>query len=433
MKYVEGLSIRAAESLATRWGNCAYGAEPIEDDGETFTFGVVFLDYETNVRAARLGRVSRRYKKSERRGGGYAVTPEDRFNDVVIPAKQSKILRECILRALPSGLTKAYMLRAKELMKIQFTPEQQKKLREQILSQFDKLKVTEEQLAEILGKPLNMGVTQNELIHLKGILNALKDGETTVEQLIQDRKGDLQKTQTASAEDALLAAQAQASEKKEESKSGQQSSPTVEEGRQEELKEREASQPPAAKTDPKKSKAATPKQKIVNMLTPLAMANQTAFNKACKQAVGGVIQEGLDMEVALSNFTLKELERINEALKNPQADPPAENRGAITPDEAKEPATEPAAAQKPPSKGSAPEQTEPEKPKASGGNPEKAGLIKFIKEHGSSVENKIGIISEVVGSDVNDQALADMADNPGLIEDIAHLRSVKNILSMMGE
>lgn len=237
-----------------------------------------------------------------------------------------------------------------------------------------------------------------------------------------------------SAEDALLAAQAQTSEgdsanirQEPDFHKGEQKPPS--EAPKEEEKPSEPEKPP-------KTKTLTPKQKLVKLLFPLAKGNSTAFDTACKQALGGTCQAGLAWDVFLENLTQKQLEKVNEAIKNPKP----ENGGTTTPDKGKEAATEPPVQQKPPSKGSEPDKAEPEKSKPSGGksttDPERAELIEFIENYKAgeekTFENKLGVISEVLGSSFSDQALSDMAESPELIEDISKLRSVKNILEMMG-
>jgi len=346
MQYVEGLSIRAAESLATRWGNCAYGAEPIADDGEIFTLGVVFLDYESNVRASRLLRISRKFK---RRTGQISTYSEDRFNSTVIPAAQSKALREVILRALPSGLTKAYLKKAQELMNKQFTPEQQKHYQKKLVESFAQVKVSEEQIGEILGKPLNMGITENELTKLRGIYNALKDGETTIDQLIGSSQ-DFQPPAQASAEEALKAARA------------------------------------ATKEESDKSDDNTESEKKRGRGRP---------------------------------------------RKEPESKPAEEKQATETPDGPEEAATTPKRQDLTPPKTTKAEEASVKSAEPAAEDPERAALIQAIKDSSASLENKIAIVSEVCGASFSDQALADMAENPELIEETAKLKSVVNILKMM--
>ena len=64
MVYVEGLSIRAAESLANRWNNSAYGCDIVGEDENAIRLAAIFLDYENNTRHVIQRRVSKTYKKA---------------------------------------------------------------------------------------------------------------------------------------------------------------------------------------------------------------------------------------------------------------------------------------------------------------------------------------------------------------------------------
>lgn len=176
MKYAEGLSIRTAESLANRLGNNAYGCEITGEDEQSATLSAVYLDYETNTRTVLQRRVSKYYKS---RNKGIQKYSPDRF-DVILAANQSKILREAILRRLPAGLKREYELKAKEVLSKKPLAERQKKM----IDAFRLLHVKPEQLEQLREKSLTE-FTHEDLTELMGIYNALKDGETTIESLIE--------------------------------------------------------------------------------------------------------------------------------------------------------------------------------------------------------------------------------------------------------
>ena len=179
MQYVEGLSIRAAESLANRWNNSAYGADIVAEDAESATVAAVFLDYEKNTRRVIQRRVAKSYKQ---RGTGRVIQySPDRF-DIVLAATQSKALREVILRSLPAGLKKEYENAARQVQaKNQDLPGRQKIM----VKQFELLKITQQQLEQLRGKPLTE-FTHDDITDLRGVYNAIRDGETTIEQLFEE-------------------------------------------------------------------------------------------------------------------------------------------------------------------------------------------------------------------------------------------------------
>jgi len=173
MQFAEGLSVRAAEALALRWGNNAFGAEILADDGETLSGVAVWLDYETNNRRTFPFKVSRKYKG---RGGTMRRHAEDRFYDLVVPAKLSRVLRETILRSLPAGLKKAYEREARRIMSEKGAGEAAR-----IVKAFALYGVTQTEIEAMIGKP-RAGWDGDDIATLVGLGNAIKSGSTTVEQ-----------------------------------------------------------------------------------------------------------------------------------------------------------------------------------------------------------------------------------------------------------
>lgn len=179
MKYAEGLSIRAAESLGNRWGNNAFGCQTISENDTATMIAAVFLDYERNNRRVIEKRVSKFYKTRE--GQVRAYTP-DRY-DIVLAANQSKALREAILRSLPAGLKEAYMTKAKSVLSKGKVEDRRKRM----IAAFKVFKVTTEMIAELGGKAV-VELTHDDLDELQGAYNALKDGEVTLQELFPNRQ-----------------------------------------------------------------------------------------------------------------------------------------------------------------------------------------------------------------------------------------------------
>lgn len=172
MKYVEGLSIRAAESLANRWDNSSWGTTIVSEDEESATIAAVFLDYEKNTRHVKEQRVSKFYKSKQ---GLIIRHGPDRF-DIVLGAHGSKNLREVILRSLPAGLKKEYETKARNILKKEPLAAQ----RQSIIERFADLSVTIEQLEKWKAKPLK-DWKKEDIIDALGLANAIRDGESSVE------------------------------------------------------------------------------------------------------------------------------------------------------------------------------------------------------------------------------------------------------------
>lgn len=172
MKTAEGLSIRAAESLANRWDNSSWGTTIIAEDEESATIAAVFLDYEKNTRHVKEQRVSKFYKT---RQGQIVRHGPDRF-DIVLGANGSKNLREVILRSLPAGLKKEYETKARGILKKEPLAQQ----RTAVLERFVELGVTQEQLEVWRQKPIKEWKREDVLDGL-GLANAIRDGEAMIE------------------------------------------------------------------------------------------------------------------------------------------------------------------------------------------------------------------------------------------------------------
>ena len=179
MKYAEGLSIRTAESLANRWTNSAFGCDIVSEDPEGVILAAVFVDYQENTRHVIQKKVSRYYKS---KAGAKVMHSPDRFSDVVIPANQSKILREVILRSLPAGLKQEYEDKARAIL----GSGDAKKRTTKLVAGFMRLGVSKSKLEELAGKKVE-DLTPEEITELIGVGNAIRDGETTADQLIVEK------------------------------------------------------------------------------------------------------------------------------------------------------------------------------------------------------------------------------------------------------
>jgi len=179
MKSVEGLSIRAAESIANRWTNSAYGCELVSEDDESALIAGVFLDYENNTRHVVQARVSKFYKK---RNGQVVQHTPDRF-DTVIKANQSKVLREVILRSLPAGLKKEYENKVRRILKADSITN----IRNSLMERIETLNISVELIETCRGKAIK-DMKKEELTEIVGLTNAIRDGEVSINEAFPVKK-----------------------------------------------------------------------------------------------------------------------------------------------------------------------------------------------------------------------------------------------------
>jgi len=186
MKYAQGLSIRTAESLASRWDNSSFGTAIVSEDEDSAIIAAVFLDYEHNTRHISQQRVSKFYKT--KKGTIQRLSP-DRF-DTVLKANASKCLREAILRSLPTGLKKEYENKARQILRAEPIESQ----RTAILERFLDLNVSQQILEEWRKKPLAEW-TKEDILEALGVVNALREEETSIEEVFG--KGQEEKKEEA--------------------------------------------------------------------------------------------------------------------------------------------------------------------------------------------------------------------------------------------
>lgn len=177
MNYVEGLSVRAAETLAEAYGANRVRSDvtPIDAEGNRVKVEATFTDFQKCKIWQDGGIVSRTYKG---RDGRLRSHSEDRFYNVVVKAEASKRVREVILRSVNAGLKAWFFNECKKVLVRLLSDDKVK----EIVTQFRDKGVNLEKLEQIIGRPMRMGWTTNDRTLLIGLWNAIKDGETTIDE-----------------------------------------------------------------------------------------------------------------------------------------------------------------------------------------------------------------------------------------------------------
>lgn len=194
-KIAEGLSIRAAEALAEAYGYNRVRGDVTRLDANTVKVDATFTDFATG-RIWQEGRlVSQIATRKGDKGGGQYRIDEQRFADVVVGAAKSKAIREVILRSVSPALKAWFTARCAEIVSQLLTED---KITE-IFRGFNRLGITPPIVEKLVGRPQNMGWTNEDKIALTRFYAALKNGETTVDQLLE-AVGEGPKTPPPSAE-----------------------------------------------------------------------------------------------------------------------------------------------------------------------------------------------------------------------------------------
>lgn len=170
-KTIEGPSARFAEVVASSWGNCRAGARVVSDAGDFITAQGVFHDLERNV--ALTYEVQRRITDKSNR----------RFNADMIGvtgnAASSIALRNAILKGVPKAFWDDMYQAARAVVMGDFSTLANR--RADALKALVAFGVTQEQVFAKLGVEGSADITLDHLVVLRGLITAIKEGDTTPE------------------------------------------------------------------------------------------------------------------------------------------------------------------------------------------------------------------------------------------------------------
>lgn len=175
MKYARNLSIRAAEAIAEAYGYCRIRADVSFVDENTVRIEASFIDYQKCRCWQDAGLLSKFYKTKFGTVKRYA---DDRFYNLVVKSEVSKRIREVITRSVPPGLRAELF----EMAERQIDELLDDKTLQKIIGQFSSKGVTIDQIEAHLGRTQRAGWTKEDRRNLLGIWNAIKDGETTIQE-----------------------------------------------------------------------------------------------------------------------------------------------------------------------------------------------------------------------------------------------------------
>jgi len=174
-KTVRGPSIRFAEIMVSQWCNCRIGARVVHvDKVDGFVEAeAVFHDLETNVaQTARIIRIIQ-----AKRGKGID-------NDAIQTtgaAASSIARRNAILAGIPRGIGRRALLAVEDVIRGDIKTLEER--RDIALAAFNKLGVTSDRVFTALGIGGAADITLDHLVTLTGARSALKNGESTIEEM----------------------------------------------------------------------------------------------------------------------------------------------------------------------------------------------------------------------------------------------------------
>lgn len=171
-KTIEGPSARFAEVVASAWGNCRAGSRVVNDQGEFVTAQGVFHDLERNV--AITYEVQRRI--TDKNGRRYK--PD--MIGVTANAACSVALRNAILKGVPKAFWDDMYQAARSTVMGDFKTLANR--RADALKAFQSFGISETQVFAKLEVGGVEDITLEHLVILRGLLTAIREGDTTPEQ-----------------------------------------------------------------------------------------------------------------------------------------------------------------------------------------------------------------------------------------------------------
>ena len=169
---IEGLSVRMAEIIAGAWGNLRVATRIIGNDGKTITAQAVCHDLETNVA------ISTEVKRSILTSKGYTFSQD--MQVVTGNAAAAIAFRNAILKVIPKAVTKRVIEEVKAVALGQALDLEQQ--RQVLIQYFAKLNVSEQMIFDLLEIKVREEIDKERVFLLKGIYNAIKEGDTTVQE-----------------------------------------------------------------------------------------------------------------------------------------------------------------------------------------------------------------------------------------------------------
>jgi hypothetical protein len=173
IKTIEGPSARFAEVICSAWGNSRAGARVVSDVGEFVTAQGVMHDLERNV--AITFEVQRRITNSQ--GQRYKAD----MIGVTANAASSIALRNAILKVIPKAFWSDIYESARQT--IMGTYATLNNRRSDALAAFQKRGVSAAMIFAHFGVEGVEDITLEHLVTLRGLLTAIKEGDTTPEQV----------------------------------------------------------------------------------------------------------------------------------------------------------------------------------------------------------------------------------------------------------
>lgn len=185
---IEGISVRFAEIIAGAWGNLRVATRIIGNDGKTITAQGICHDLETNLAVS--VEVKRRITDK------YGKTYSEDMQVVTGNAASAIAFRNAVLKVVPKAITKKVI---DETRKVALgSVKDIETRRADMLKYVKQLGITEEQVLFYCGVTKIESIDNERLLNLRGAVNAINEGSSSVEELFVEPLKEAKKQEAAS-------------------------------------------------------------------------------------------------------------------------------------------------------------------------------------------------------------------------------------------
>jgi hypothetical protein len=171
-KTIEGPSARFAEVVASAWGNSRAGARVVSDQGDFVTAQGVFHDLERNVAIT--------YEVQRRITGANGQRYKSDMIGVTANAACSIALRNAILKGVPKAFWSDMYDSARQCIMGDIKTLANRRI--DAIAKFLRFGINQTQIFERLEVAGIEDITLEHLVTLRGLMTAIKEGDTTPEQ-----------------------------------------------------------------------------------------------------------------------------------------------------------------------------------------------------------------------------------------------------------
>lgn len=168
---IEGPSVRLAEICASTWGNLRAQTRIVGESDHNVIAEAVVWDLEKNYAIT--------MQKPRPIYGKYGRYSDDMVAKTALAA-QSIALRDAVYKILPRPVIDSLVTRAKQLTA---QSDQISKKRESLVAHFAAMGVDRDKLFRHLGVASNEEITPAQIVTMRGVATAIKDGQTTIDEV----------------------------------------------------------------------------------------------------------------------------------------------------------------------------------------------------------------------------------------------------------